>query len=226
MVAPLCVQVLYQFNKTVAPPHGLTEAWETRPLSHHCHKTRLSYRLTFTDTRDKQRTLQVRERLPRGAWLAETTRSAYLIPGTALQLQRSGKQRSAASLTAFHVGQFSGRPMVICLFRGDHLLLRRSTRPGQPAVTGDKHSHPAEIGCSHAEVIDELKPGHAVWIDDGKLGCVVEQITAQGALLHVTHAGPRGVRIRSDKGINLPDTVLPLPALTARGPPGPRLQRH
>jgi pyruvate kinase len=33
-------------------------------------------------------------------------------------------------------------------------------------------------------------------------------------LLRATHAGPRGVRLRSGKGINLPDTELPLPALT------------
>jgi len=173
-------------------------------------------RLAFTDTRDKPRKLRLRERLPSGEWLAETAHSAYLVPGTPLCLERSGGPRAGAAETVFHVGQFAGKPMVIRLFRGDQVLLRRNTRPGRPAVTADKTTRPAEIACSHAEVIEELKPGHTVWIDDGKLGCVVEQITAQGALLHVTHAGPKGVRIRSDKGINLPDTVLPLPALTAK----------
>lgn len=173
-------------------------------------------RLAFSDTRDKQRRLRVRERLPGGEWLAEISRSAYLVPGTALRLERSGKQRPGSSVSVFHVGRFSGKPMAIRVFRGDQLLLRRNNRPGRPATTSDKGGHPAEIVCSHAEVIDELQLGHAVWIDDGKLGCVVEQITDQGALLHVTHAGPKGVRIGSDKGINLPDTVLPLPALTAK----------
>ena len=75
---------------------------------------------------------------------------------------------------------------------------------------------PAEVGCSHPEVIDALKPGHAVWIDDGKLGCTVEQVRADGARLRVTHAGPKDVRIQSAKRINLPDTLSPLPALTDR----------
>ena len=173
-------------------------------------------RLAFTDTRDKARKLQVTEQLASGEWLAETIRSAYIVPGTPLYLEGSSGRRSGKSEAVFHVRQFSGKPVEIRLFRGDQVLLRRNNRPARPAVSGDKGSYPAEIACSHAEVIDELKQGHAVWIDDGKLGCVVEQVTAQGALLHVTHAGPKGVRIRSDKGINLPDTVLPLPALTAK----------
>ena len=43
---------------------------------------------------------------------------------------------------------------------------------------------------------------------------MVESITEEGALLRVTHAGPKGVRIRSDKGINVPETRLNLPPLS------------
>ena len=172
--------------------------------------------LAFFDAREKQRRLQVRERLAGGEWLAECSRGAYIVPGTPLYLEGSAGREDVDPDADFRVGDFPGRPMVIRLFRGDQLMLTRHAHPGRPAVVGDRVSRPAEIGCSHAEIVDELQPGHAVWIDDGKLGCVVEQVTGQGALLHVTHAGPKGVRIRADKGINLPDTHLPLPALTAR----------
>ena len=170
--------------------------------------------LAFFDTREKQRRLQVRQRLAGGDWLAESNRSAYIVPGTALYLEGSAQRPGVPADADFRVGEFAGKPLPVRLFRGDQLLLRRHARPGRPAVATDKVSHPAEIGCTHAEVVDELKPGHSVWIDDGKLGCVVEQVSDQGALLHVTHAGPRGVRIRAGKGLNLPDTRLPLPALT------------
>jgi pyruvate kinase len=173
--------------------------------------------LAFTDTRKKSRKLQVRERLANGEWLAEITRNAYIVPGTPLYMERSdGGRCSRWYKSMFHVGKFDGSPAVIRLFRGDQLLLRRDTRPGRPAISNEKGERPAGIACSHEEAIDELKPGHAVWIDDGKLGCNVEQITSQGALLRVTHAGPKGVVVRSDKGINLPQTRLPLPALTAK----------
>ena len=55
-----------------------------------------------------------------------------------------------------------------------------------------------------------------MWIDDGKLGAVVQDITEQGALLLVTVAKPSGVRILSDKGINFPEAVLDLPPLTEK----------
>ncbi len=171
-------------------------------------------RLMFIDTRKKQRRLQLLKALSDGEWLAETTRSAYIVPGTALHLERVGSHDAADLDPDYRVGEFAGKPADVRLYRGDQLLLRRGLRPGRPAVTTKASSHPAEISCSHPEIVDELQPGHTVWIDDGKLGCVVEQITERGALLHITHAGPKGMRIRADKGLNLPDTVLPLPALT------------
>ncbi|HWS02319.1 MAG TPA: pyruvate kinase [Gammaproteobacteria bacterium] len=173
-------------------------------------------RLMFIDTRKKQRRLQVLMALADGEWLAKTSRSAYIVPGTTLHLE-GVDSRAAAGLDAdYRVGEFAGKPADVRLFRGDQLLLRRGLQPGRPAVTTKASSHPAEISCSHPEIIDELQPGHTLWIDDGKLGCVVEQITEQGALLHVTHAGPKGMRIQADKGLNLPETVLPLPALTTK----------
>jgi len=73
---------------------------------------------------------------------------------------------------------------------------------------------PAQIGISHSEILNELKTGAAVWIDDGKIGTVIEALTEQGALLRVTHARAKGTLILSDKGVNFPDTELKLPALT------------
>jgi len=73
---------------------------------------------------------------------------------------------------------------------------------------------PAQIACTLSSAIDKVKIGNPVWIDDGKLGAVVEQIDDQGVLLRVTNAGPKGVVIKSDKSINFPETQLGLPALS------------
>ncbi|MEJ2094820.1 MAG: pyruvate kinase, partial [Gammaproteobacteria bacterium] len=44
----------------------------------------------------------------------------------------------------------------------------------------------------------------------------VTETGEEGAQLEVNHTGPKGARIRSDKGINFPDTELSLPALTPK----------
>jgi pyruvate kinase len=59
-----------------------------------------------------------------------------------------------------------------------------------------------------------LRGGQPVWIDDGKLGAIVESVSDQGAMLRVTHAAPHGVALRADKGLNFPETDLALPSLS------------
>jgi len=42
----------------------------------------------------------------------------------------------------------------------------------------------------------------------------VVRVDREGAWLRITHAGPRGARLRADKGLNFPDTELSLPPLS------------
>jgi pyruvate kinase len=91
--------------------------------------------------------------------------------------------------------------------------LGKAERGTRPAISGVR---PAQIGCSHPDIVGLLQTGDSVWIDDGKLGCIVSDTGESGALLEVTHTGQKGVRVRSDKGINFPDTELSLPTLTAK----------
>lgn len=180
-----------------------------------CSQLRPGHLLHFRDTRNKHRTLKIRGRSGNGDWLAESDSGAWLQPGTRLVWKRPSKKKGKHVTSGeFHVGDFSGMPQLIRLFRGDQLLLRNDDEPGAASSSAAGSAGPAQIGCSHPEVVDLLKPGDSVWIDDGKLGGCVEKTCSRGVLLKITHAGPRGARIRSDKGINLPDTELPLPALT------------
>lgn len=94
------------------------------------------------------------------------------------------------------------------LHPGDRLTMA-SSAPA-PDVEG-----PA-FECSPAAVLDDLRAGHSVWVDEGKLGLLVEEIGEDGAALRVTDAPPKGARLRSGKGLNFPDTALNLPPLTAK----------
>lgn len=178
---------------------------------------RPGHSLHLEDAREKHRVLRVLEQLSGDAWLAECAGNAYILPGTRLRLQGLSPDKKLIASDSYKIGFFTGAPQVIRLFRGERLLLHRDTQPGEAAVNAASGAaRPARIGCSHPEIVDLLRTGDSVWIDDGKLGCKVIETTNEGALLEVVHAAPKGARIRSDKGINLPDTDLPLAALTAK----------
>ena len=75
---------------------------------------------------------------------------------------------------------------------------------------------PATIGCTLPEALAGVKPGEQIWFDDGKIGGVVEAVANGTLTVRITQARAEGEKLRNDKGINLPDTYLTLPALTAK----------
>jgi len=75
---------------------------------------------------------------------------------------------------------------------------------------------PARIACTLPQVLSQIRAGERVWFDDGKIGGVVKAIEPDGVRVEITHTKPKGDRLLADKGINLPDTQITLPALTAK----------
>ncbi|WP_460275460.1 pyruvate kinase [Celeribacter sp. ULVN23_4] len=92
------------------------------------------------------------------------------------------------------------------VFVGDRLDILRHPPSG-------KGKHVATT-LSHPELINSLTPGMSVFIDDGKIGAEVIEITKKGAKLRVTRAGPDGVKVKPEKGFNLPAVEIDIPALT------------
>lgn len=68
--------------------------------------------------------------------------------------------------------------------------------------------------CSIPEVLTNLTAGDPVMIDDGNVQGKVAEITPAGALITITHTGAKGAKIRPQKGLNFPRTVLNLSPLT------------
>jgi pyruvate kinase len=91
---------------------------------------------------------------------------------------------------------------------GDRFLL------ASPACAArDLDARLPNVVCDVPELFRDVAPGHAVWFDDGRLGTVAETVREESIILRVTHAQPKGVKLRAEKGINLPDTDLDLPVL-------------
>jgi pyruvate kinase len=174
--------------------------------------------LGFIANQNKQRYLKVEKALSDTDWLVSCEKSAYLVPGCTLMLTTEQQTDDQTSVDQFTLGEFAGEPLDIRVFKNQLLLLTPGNIDGKPAEQDDGGVliHPAQIGCTLSSLIEKLEVGQPVWIDDGKLGAIVEAVTGEGALLRVTVAKASGVRIHSDKGINFPEAEFNLPPLTQK----------
>lgn len=174
--------------------------------------------LGFTDSQGKERYLKIQKALSKTDWLVSCDKPAYLVSACQLTLHLSHQLEGNKLEGKFNLGKFDGVPVDIRVMRDDTLLLTTEQTVGIPAEYSETGLllRPAQIGCTLAAAIAKLKVGQPVWIDDGKVGAVVEEITDQGLLLRITVAKPSGVRIQSDKGINFPETELDLPSVSEK----------
>ena len=88
----------------------------------------------------------------------------------------------------------------------------------QLALVRDLHEakrDEAATTCTIPAILDHLREGDPMWIDDGKIGCVVVRVDHSRADLRVTQASDRGYRLRANKGLNFPNTYIPAPPLSA-----------
>lgn len=160
--------------------------------------------LRFEDARQRARTLYVLERLGPSRVRVGLDGTAYLHEGATIRSEQG---------VELSVGRLTPQPVDLRVQAGDALrLYRHAERPGHLQRQGE----PASIGCTLPEALRAVEVGHRIYIDDGKISASVVSVQEQYLELEVT--APRGVpaRIRPDKGLNLPDSTIDLPALTAR----------
>ncbi len=175
-------------------------------------------RLAFTDARGSRRTLEIVAAVGEGRW-AETDRTAYVTPGTRLRVEYGKANRRHGKVAGrLVVGELPPCEQTLLLGEGDSLILTRDLIPGKPAVHDalGRLLTPATIGCTLPEVFACVRPHERIWLDDGKLGGVITSVCEDQIHVEVTDAKAGGARLGADKGINLPDSNLVLPALTAK----------
>jgi pyruvate kinase len=170
-------------------------------------------RIELFDARDARREMTIVGRDNGGIW-AESLQTAYVMPGTSLRRC----SRPAAGERRTSVLDVPRTEQSILLAIGDTLVLTRGDTAGRPAVRNAQGDvlEPAVIGVTLPSVFDDVKAGDVVWFDDGRIGAVIRTVGAERIELSVTQAAPEGSKLGADKGINLPDTSLTLPALTPK----------
>jgi pyruvate kinase len=172
-----------------------------------------SDQIRFTDARAASRSALV-SRVLAGGVVLETNKTCYVVPETEFEIGRAAVGGEEPLRVA--VGPLPPLEQAILLHAGDELILTRSQAPGKPAKTAanGKMIEPPRIPCTLPEVFDRVSVGEKVWFDDGKLGGHVTHADHDEIRVEITRAGPQGHKLRADKGINLPDSKLDLPALT------------
>lgn len=75
-------------------------------------------------------------------------------------------------------------------------------------VLGDE----TKCTVSYKELVNDVKPGNQILIDDGLVGLAVKEIKGQEILCIVQNAGT----IKDNKGVNVPNVKINLPAITPK----------
>ncbi len=161
----------------------------------------------FVDARGARRELLVERRDAHGA-LLRGDRTAYLVPKTELERPRRGHAARVCRL-----GGLPRQRSTLLLARGDVLRLVRSEAVAASGRAGSRRRMHT-IGCTLPAVFAQVRKGERVWFDDGRIGGVVRAATADWIEVEITDAREGGEKLAEDKGINLPDSDLSLPALS------------
>tara|TARA_R110002095_G_C4251835_1_gene240259 strand:- start:27845 stop:29749 length:1905 start_codon:yes stop_codon:yes gene_type:complete len=168
--------------------------------------------IQLTDARGSSRTLTIVDLTDEGCW-AEANQTTYVISGTVLKHEHGvakTKHREAA------VDEIPATENYLTLYQGDQLIVTRNLELGRPAThdSAGQVLTPSQIGCTIPDVFNDVRAGQSIWFDDGKIGGVIEKVESTRILVRITQTRLSGAKLRSDKGINLPESNLSLNALT------------
>lgn len=172
--------------------------------------------IQLRDTRNDRRTLVVTSRAEAGTWV-DAFDTTYLVTGTRLT---AGNRHA-------RIGLLPELQQSITLLVDDVLTLSADQSPAR--VPGDAPLIPdstrgpegegtprrnLRIGCTLPVALEALRVGHRVYFDDGKIGGRVVAVRPGEADVQIAMAGAGGSKLRAEKGINMPDSELQLPALS------------
>jgi pyruvate kinase len=174
---------------------------------------RIGQKITFKDARDgRPRNLTVLERISPTRVRIGLEHTAFLTEGIKLECQINDSDNDRKC--SFTVRVTKPQPIEINVEAGNILRLYRDTRLGHAGDNNRFGDDPAGISCTYPHILDQVKVGHRVFIDDGKIEAVVR--SSKEEYLELEIVSPHGMiaKIKSNKGMNFPDSGIKTPALT------------
>lgn len=129
-------------------------------------------------------------------------------------------EHTTAVSTARAAAANVGKPLAILVDLSGPKIRTRTLKDGQSVIlrdgagftitTRDIVGDETIVSTTFAELPDSVTPGARILLDDGALELIVESKTATDVICRVVTGGVLSER----KGINLPNTPLPIPSLT------------
>jgi pyruvate kinase len=157
--------------------------------------------IALNDTRGAKRHLVLtRPDAETAGFVVTCDKTTYLATGTVLHAAHSDRTE---------LGLLPAREQSLLLRRGDVLDLTRDCSPAPVHAEGVPR-----IGCTLPEVFDNAQVGDKIHFDDGRIGGEIVAADRDVLRVRIDHPAPDGSRLRAAKGINVPDTQLPISALT------------
>ena len=86
--------------------------------------------------------------------------------------------------------------------------------PGKKAEEKKEAKKVGRIGVAPAEILSMLRVGEHVYFDDGKFEAKVVEVGKKEAEVVITRISAKKPFLKAEKGVNLPDSDLEIPALT------------
>jgi pyruvate kinase len=172
----------------------------------------------YVDARGAHREMRAIERHNNG-WLCRGALTSYVTEKTALWIRRKRQEEQDPRLsTTVRLDESTAVTEPLLLHRGDILRLDSDHSSGGPPVVDASGAvvSPAHIACTLPEVFAGVRIGDQVWFDDGKIGGKIRTNTGVYLEVEITHARPKGERLRAEKGINFPDSRMRIASLTAK----------
>ena len=99
---------------------------------------------------------------------------------------------------------------------GERVVIYREDQRDEGAVSGSDgmFSPCAHISCTLPAIFKYTKSGDSVFFDDGKIEGIIEKAFPDRIVVRITAAKEKGSKLRSDKGINFPETDYKISGLT------------
>ena len=136
-----------------------------------------------------------------GGVIATCDKTTYVATGTVMHVEHPDDRAE--------VGLLPEREQSLLLRPGDVLTLTRDCSPAPVDAGGDPR-----IGCTLDAVFDNAKVGDKIRFDDGRIGGEIVAVDGSALRVRIDRAAADGSRLRAEKGINVPDTHLPISAVT------------
>ena len=165
--------------------------------------------IEMNDTRGKKRSIKVTETGDNKVQ-AEAYDSTFIATGTVLNL--------AGTTSDTQVGELPELEEFLLLKTGDHLLIHKEHRLGEPAQYDNEGQlqEIAHVSCTSPAIFSSVKEGETILFDDGKIAGKIISANDEEILVEITYAREKGAKLKADKGINLPGSELTISGLTSK----------